>query len=130
MLLTTILHHYLLWHYSRAFLDLFHVWRNLLWFIIHFFSLPQLARSLIAPYRRITEERGETWSIEDLAGFVIIGMISRIIGFLIRTILIIFGTTTLLLGTLAGVLTFCFWVLAPAILLTSLLYGIRLLFIF
>ncbi len=79
-MLLTILHHYLIWHYTRAFGEIRHVAKNLLWFVVHFFSLPQLIRSFFAPYRRMTEERGNTFNLEDLASFVIIGLISRIIG--------------------------------------------------
>lgn len=130
MVLTTILHHYILWHYSRGFADLAHVWGNLLWFTVHFFSLPQLARSLLAPYKRMVENRGETWSLEDLAGFVIIGILSRIFGFIIRLVIIVVGLIALLLVFLAGLVAFVFWVGAPLIVLALLGTGIRLLFLF
>lgn len=130
MLLTTILHHYLLWHYSRAFHDLVHVWGNLLWFVAHFFSIPQLTRSLLAPYKRIVEPRGETWNLEDLAGYVIIGLISRILGFLLRSVIIVVGLIVLGVLAVLGIITFLFWIIAPIALLAGILFGLRLLFVF
>lgn len=130
MALTAILHHYLIWHYSRGLRDLAHVWGNLLWFTIHFFSLPQLARSLVSPYKRMVEQRGETWSFEYLAGYVIIGVLSRIFGFIIRIAIIAVGLVALLLVFLGGIATFVFWAGAPLIMLGLLLTGIRLLFLF
>ncbi len=128
MLFVSILHHYLLWHYTYALLEIFHIWNNFFWFIINFFSLPQLIRSYFAPWKRMTEDRGQTFNFEDLAGFVVIGLISRIVGMILRTTIILFGTTALILLTIGGLLVYLFWLLAPAVLIGSLLYGIILMF--
>ncbi len=127
MLFLSIVHHYLLWHYSRAFLELFHVWQNFLWFVIHFFSLPQLMGSWIAPWKRMTEGRGQTWNLEDLAGFIIINLISRIIGFILRTIIIVIGLCSLFLTIIGGFAAYAFWVAAPLIIVLMLTIGITLL---
>lgn len=129
MLFMTIMHHYLLWHYTRAFYDLFHVWRNFLWFVIHFFSLPQLVRNWFSPFKRITEGRGEAWNIEDLAGYIIIGLLSRMIGGLIRTIYIGLGLISLGLVVILGLSTFLVWAVAPAGIVVLLAGGISGLFI-
>jgi len=97
MLFVSILHHYTLWHYTRAFTEILHVWSNLFWFVVNFFSLSQLARSFFSPWKRITESRGKTFSFEDLSGFIIINLISRIIGMMLRTAIILSGVATLLL---------------------------------
>lgn len=127
MLFLSIVHHYLLWHYSRAFLELFHVWLNLLWFVVHFFSIPQLMRSWVAPWRRMVEDRGRKWSLEDLASFIIIGAISRLIGFILRTIIICLGLITLLCTVILGFFVYAFWVAAPLIIIALLGFGITLL---
>ncbi len=129
MLFVTIMHHYLLWHYTRAFYDLFHVWRNFLWFVVHFFSLPQLVGSWFAPFKRMTEGRGEAWNLEDLAGYIIIGFLSRIIGGLIRTIFIVLGIASLSLVIVLGMATFLLWVIAPAGIVVLITGGISALFI-
>ncbi|MCD5381679.1 MAG: hypothetical protein LR008_03865, partial [Candidatus Pacebacteria bacterium] len=85
MLFLMIVHRYFIWHYSRAFLEIFHVWRSFLWFVAHFFSITQLIRSWFSPWKRVVEGRGNKWDLEDLAGFIIIGLMSRIIGFILRT---------------------------------------------
>jgi hypothetical protein len=128
MLFISVLHHYLLWHYGRAFAEIYHVWKNLFWFVINFFSLPQLIRSFFAPWKRMTEERGNSFSFEDLAGFIIVNLISRLIGMMLRTMVIVFGIASLLLLSLGIVLTYIFWVTAPIIIAGCLYYGIVLLF--
>ena len=128
MLFVSILHHYLLWHYTHAFLEIFHVWTNFFWFIVNFFSIPQLLRSLFSPWKRITEERKRSFDFEDIAGVVIIGLFSRLIGFILRSVIIIIGFFALifLLVFLFIVYTFC--LLAPAFMIGSLVYGVILMF--
>jgi hypothetical protein len=128
MLFISILHHYILWHYTRAFPEIWHVWKNLFWFNINFFSLPQLLRSYFSPWKRMTEDRGQTFNFEDLAGFVIINLISRIIGMILRTIIITAGVIVLLLLTLGIVLTYVFWLLAPLLIVACMYYGLVLIF--
>lgn len=128
MLFVSVAHHYLLWHYTAAFKEILHVSKNFMWFVVHFFSLPQLLRSYFSPWKRMTEDRGQTLSFEDLAGFVIINLISRIIGMILRTIIILSGITALVLLLIGIVVTYVFWLFAPALLLVSLYYGFVLIF--
>jgi len=128
MLFVSIAHHYLLWHYTTAFREILHVWKNFMWFVTHFFSLPQLLRSYFSPWKRITEARGQTLSFEDLAGFIIINLISRLIGMFLRTSIIILGVTALLLLSVSLLFFYFFWLFAPALLLVSLYYGLVLIF--
>lgn len=127
MLFLSIINHYLLWHYTRAFAELFHLWMNFLWFTIHFFSIPQLMRSWFSPWKRIVEERGNTWNFEDLAGYIVIGFFSRLIGFILRTIIISIGLVALTLLLVSGVAVYLFWVLAPFIIIGLFGFGITLL---
>ena len=127
MLFLSIVHHYLLWHYSRAFLEIFHVWLNLLWFVVHFFSLPQLVRTWISPWKRIIEPRGNKWNLEDLAGYIVIGIISRLIGFILRTALIIIGTTCLLACIVSGFVLYLFWIVAPLAIIALFTFGLGIL---
>ncbi|OGG65459.1 hypothetical protein A3I99_04485 [Candidatus Kaiserbacteria bacterium RIFCSPLOWO2_02_FULL_45_11b] len=128
MLFLTIMHHYLLWHYTKAFGEIAHISKNFFWFTIHFFSLPQLIRSFFSPWKRMTEERGDTFNFEDLAGFVIINILSRLVGMMLRTSIIILGFIALLVVLICTIVTYVFWVMAPAALLVCLILGITLLF--
>jgi len=75
----------------------------------------------------MTEERGNSFNFEDLAGFIIINLISRLIGMLMRTVIIVIGVTSLLVLSVGIVLTYIFWVTAPIIIVGCLYYGILLL---
>lgn len=128
MLFVSILHHYILWHYSKALGEIFHVWKNLFWFTFNFFSLPQLLRTYFQPWKRMTESRGRTFSFEDLAGFILINLISRILGMLIRTGIILAGLIALALLSIGIIFTYIFWLLAPFLLVLSMYYGLVLIF--
>jgi len=127
MLFLSIVNDYLLWHYTRAFKEIFHVWSNFLWFVIHFFSIPQLMRSWFSPWKRMIEDRGNTWNFEDLAGFIVIGFFSRLIGFILRTIIIVLGLVALSIVVVAGITTYLFWFVAPFSIILLLGLGITLL---
>ncbi len=75
----------------------------------------------------MTEGRGEKWSFEDLASFIIIGLISRIVGALIRTVVIFLGLVALTVTVIFGLVTFVFWAVAPLVIIGFLGFGITLL---
>lgn len=122
MLFLTTLRDYLHWHYGPAFHELFQVWLNFLWFIIHFFSLPQLGRSLFSPWKRITEQKQRGFSFENLASVIIIGLLSRLVGFLIRGSVLLVGLIILALVTISGLAIYLLWFAAPLIMV--LLVGV------
>lgn len=124
MLFLSIVHHYLLWHYTKAFGEIRHVWKNIVWFTFHFFSIPQLLRSYLSPWKRMTEERGRSFNFEELASFVIINLISRIVGVLLRTVVIISGIASLFVLLLGIIATYIFWIFAPAIIVLIFYFGI------
>ena len=128
MLFLSIVHHYFFWHYSRALGEIFSIWKNLIWFVGHFFSLRQLAGSWFSPWKRTIEGRGQKWNLEDLAGYVIINIISRIVGTVIRTLIIFLGVVSVLATIIGGIVVYMFWILAPFVLLALLGSGITLLF--
>lgn len=128
MLFISILHHYFIWHYTNAFREILHIFSNLFWYVVNFFSLPQLTSSFFAPWKRITEKRGETFNFEDFASFIIVNLISRLIGMLFRTIIILIGIFALLLLCLCVVAIYLFWILAPLLMTGGLIYGIVFIF--
>ena len=127
MLFLSIVHHYFYWHYSRAFFEIFHTWKNFIWFVGHYFSLRQLTVSWFSPWKRTVEGRGKKWDFEDLAGFIIINILSRLVGAVIRTVIIFIGVVSVLLTIVGGVLFYIFWTVAPFVLIVLLGFGLTLL---
>lgn len=76
----------------------------------------------------MTEDRGDTFNFEDLAGFIIINILSRLVGMILRTSIILTGTVALLIVLLITITTYVFWIMAPAAILVCLILGVTLLF--
>lgn len=108
---------YFVWHYTRAWFDIWGVWRNFLWFVGHFFSIKELMLSLFAPFKRITEGRGDKFSFEDLAAYVIIGILSRVVGAFARITIICIGLLALLCTVVGGFIVYLFWMVAPFVII-------------
>ena len=69
-----------------------------------------------------------SFDFEDMAGVVIIGLFSRLIGFVLRGVIIIIGLFTLILLLAFLFIVYTFWLLAPAFMIGSLVYGVILMF--
>ncbi len=117
---------YFVWHYSRAFRDVSSFWMNMAWFVMHFFSMPLLLRTLFSPWKRVTTEHSKE-GFEDLAETVIFNIMSRVVGSLIRSVLFIMGLITLLLLFLGYVSFLILWMFLPVVALMSFVGGITLL---
>lgn len=129
MLFTQVVQDYLLWHYTRAFRQFLRVWTNLLWFIVHLFSIPQLAASLFSPFKRMTERHHRGESAEDFLGVFLINLLSRFIGAMIRSFLLIIGLSCLFSTIVIGVALYVTWVVLPIASLISFVIGVALLFV-
>ncbi len=116
---------YFSWHYGRAFKDIFHVWANFFWFLLKFFSITLLLRTLFSPYKRLKEEHNKA-GVEDLIGVIIVNTVMRILGALVRTVIIIAGLLTLLFWVFVLIFLFVFWLIAPFAIFVAFIYGINL----
>ena len=129
MFLASIIHNYFVWHYTRAWWELWGVWRNYIWFVTHFFSIPQLMRSWLSPFKRITEGRGDKWSTEDFAAYIIVNILSRVVGAIVRTVVIAIGLIALLVTIAVGFFIYTVWMILPLIIIGLVGGGLSLFFI-
>jgi hypothetical protein len=119
---------YIVWHYSRAFVDIFVIWRNITHFIFNFFSIPLLLRTLFQPWKRIEAQR-ETRGFDPADWFqtVLVNVIMRFIGACMRLILIFFGLACVAAAVLIGLQFFVFWFFLPPTLCLLLVSSLKLL---
>ena len=89
-----------LWYYSRAFYGIVSVWMNLMWFVTHFFSIPLLLKTLFAPWKRMTDSSHHA-GLEDLLATIVMNIMTRIFGAIIRMCIILNGLFVLVLGVVA-----------------------------
>jgi|AntRauTorckE6833_2_1112554.scaffolds.fasta_scaffold00414_20 hypothetical protein len=129
MLFTNLIKDYFVWHYSTAFREGLHIWKNFLWFVLHLFSISQLMKTWFAPWKRIREERNRAWDFKDFASSLFIDLLSRLIGFLIRTVFILVGSLFLLFTLIFGLGVMISWFVLPVLPITLIFLGIAILIV-
>ncbi len=118
---------YVLWHYGRAYINGATVWANLMWFVMHFFSVPLILRTLFSPWKRMREEYTHG-GFEDFMGMIVVNIMTRIIGFFVRIVILIVGMVSFI-ATFAGfILWSVVWTLLPIFIIGTISGGILLIF--
>lgn len=117
---------YLSWHYTRAFRDILSVWFTGMWFVVHFFSMRLLVRTLFAPWRRMADSY-ERKTVESLLESFVFNTLSRVLGALVRLTLCALGILFLAVLTVLLFVFLVLWIGAPFIAVSSMVYGILLL---
>jgi hypothetical protein len=129
MALGTLLKNYLWWHYTNAYADIFYIWKNYLWFVNHFFSLPLLLRSFASPIMRI--EESEVNFFRDPGIFfehLTINLLMRLLGVLVRAALIACALFFFCLIVLLGLFALFAWTFLPLIVVRLFVIGVTMTF--
>lgn len=120
---------YLRWHYTRALADLMVIASNFLWFVYEFFSIPLLLRTLLVPFRRITETPQRTLDIGAWFAAKTVNTLMRLVGAMVRLWVITLGFVSLCSVALLSGIAFCLWLAAPLLLIALAFIGVLLVFI-
>lgn len=103
------------WYYTKIIKEALTIWRSIFIIISLEFSLPQLIKTLFAPWRR--DIAPATGSLDEIFRTLIENLISRFIGFLVRffTILtaLLFLCGILVLGTIGLIILLLFPLFVP-----------------
>jgi len=119
---------YLKWHYSQAILALWNIWGNFLFFIFEFFSIKLLFQNFFNPWKRMTDYYPKSFDLKKYFTIFIVNTITRIVGIIMRTALIIISLTCYFLLLIAYPLALVIWLLLPVIIVSLILTGIFLIF--
>jgi hypothetical protein len=124
-----IIVNYIVWHYTKAILEFSHIYKNILSFVFNFFSIPVLVRSYFAPWRRMGEDYTKDifHDFEDVAAVFVVNLIMRIVGVVMRTVIIIAGLLCLVIVALFYPILLAAWLLLPLILVVLVMLGVGLL---
>ncbi len=114
---------YAIWHYTVGFRKLTAIWLNVIWFIFHFFSISLLFRTLLSPWKRMSDDARLT-SIRAFFEALLFNFLSRIFGALVRLCIIVAGLGTLMFSLLGYVVIACVWLMLPLILVYLFHYGL------
>jgi len=129
MVLGTLGKNYFQWHYSRAFSDIFNIWKNITTFLFNFFSIPILVKTFFSPWKRLQAERErEGFDLFDSMSTAFVNLIMRIVGMMMRTVLIFFGLCAIAVSVVGGIIFFVLWTFAPFLVVLLCAAGTFLLF--
>lgn len=129
MSLLKVLRDYLIWHYTTALIDILYIWWNYIWFVNHIFSVPDVLRSWISPFKRLQEDKVNLLkSPEEFFSNLFINIIMRIVGTFIRTALLFIALCFFAVVFAFGVTFILIWMILPILVGYFFINGIQLLF--
>lgn len=103
---------YLIWWYGEGMVSAWRVMAALIYRLADFFSLPTLVRTWFAPWKddvlvARNVSLGDTWKIWQQ------NFASRIVGFIVRSIIILASLVCVSLVTIVGSLALGMWLVVP-----------------
>lgn len=106
---------YFSWHYFKILPNLFLVARNLFLFPLYMFSVPLHLSTFLSPWKKQYIEKRPGFHLDDIFSVLSFNTISRCIGALLRSILIIVGLILSLGLGLFGTLIALLWMVLPLV---------------
>jgi hypothetical protein len=101
---------YFIWHYTTSIKEFFGLCRNILWFVYHFFSIDVLSKTLLSPWQRLDEEHHRGEGIQGFFEVFVLNTIMRIVGFLVRSCVIVVGFGCMLAVIVIETTVFAVWI--------------------
>lgn len=104
------------WYYNEALHGLLEIWKNYILFFGRFFSLRELAVTILSPWHRDVQVRNwRGFSLQKSLNLFLLNIFSRIIGAVIRIFVIALGLVFVASAIVIGFLLGIFWIGAPLI---------------
>jgi hypothetical protein len=116
---------YFKWHFINKPREIINTFKNLLSFGFYFFSLKQIFFSLFSPWKGISWKNSPGFDPQIFLENIIGNITSRIIGFLMRIILIAFCLAYELIILMSGIIILLLWILMPIIIILILFFAFK-----
>lgn len=120
---------YIGWHYGRAFLFIYDMWKGAIGYAERLFPIGELLRTLFSPIMRLQESyyKEGKFDIAEYLSVKTVNVIMRLVGAVVRLVIIAVGLAVSLAVFAAGVAFYLFWLVMPAVVVVSIIAGVRLL---
>ncbi len=119
---------YLKWHYSKAIKSMFVIWQNFLRFLANFFSLKLMLTNLFDHWKRMSDPYPKHFSFKAYLFSFIVNVITRIVGMLMRLVILILGSLICLIFIFCLPIILILWLVLPFIIIALLGSGLYLIF--
>jgi hypothetical protein len=113
------------WWFRDVAGDIFKAWKNFLSFGLNYFSLILLLKTFFSPWRRYSWSYGKSFSITKYLEVFFSNSISRILGAIVRSFLLLIGIMVEFFFLLAGLIVFIGWLILPLLLIGGIIFGIK-----
>jgi len=114
---------YFKWHYTRGLVSLLIIVKNIFLFIFDFFSIYLLIVTLFSPWRRLGEEYVPRSGMSALLETIFINTMMRLVGVVLRLILLIAGSIACLSIVFVGGVAILLWFIWPFVIFALILNG-------
>ncbi len=117
----------LIWQFRDVPKNILKAWRNFLGFNLQYFSIPLLLKTLFSYWRNYQMSYGRGFDFKRYFEAFTLNIMSRVLGAVIRLILMSIGIIVEVFIFFAGLIVFLFWIFLPVILIVGLIFGLQLL---
>lgn len=117
---------YINWHFIEAVKDIYLAWKNFLVFGLDFFSVPTLIRTLFSHWHKYNYAYGDKWNPQRWIEAFTFNSMSRIIGAILRIVLICAGILFEILIFFIGIIVILLWIVTPALIVILFFIGLGL----
>lgn len=111
-----------LWQFFEVPKFLLGVWKNYILFALNYFSLPILLKSLFSPWRKYRWVYPKGFNVVEFFNTLISNAVSRILGAIMRIVLIVTGIIFQIFVIVAGLIIFLAWLLIPLFIIAGFLF--------
>ena len=124
----SIIIQYLVWHFFDLPKEILKAWKNFLLFNLNYFSVFLLLKTFFSHWRKYQWSYGRGFDLKIYLETFFSNFVSRILGAIIRSFLIVIGLLVELFIFLAGLFVFVFWLFLPFLIIASLVISIKFVF--
>jgi len=108
---------FFIWYYEEGLHEFLEIWKNFLKFVWRHFSISELFATLLSPWRRdISSKNWRGWHPQRALVLLIGNIFSRLIGSIVRSVVILSGLIFFGLVFLVGLFLLVAWLVFPIIL--------------
>lgn len=117
----SIFSEWIFWHFSETPNFLIEVWKNYLLFALNYFSLPLLLKTFLAPWKKYNWVYPKGFDVVEILNTFVSNIFSRILGAVMRSVLIVCGIIFQAFVLVAGAVVFALWMLLPLLIILGFL---------
>ncbi len=95
-----------------------------MWFLYHFFSIPILTKTFFSKFERLGEGYKKAVYLKHNLATFIINTLMRLLGVIVRSVVITVGCISLIIMTCVGVVSLVLWLLFPLGVFLAIVVGL------